>query len=106
MEVSPDNDAILRHIVWHHSQATPDSAFVNLPLVAFDNPREARRYFTKASSNLKAKQSNGEVDTREYIFCDARFPDHKSRHIRLRIIQNLHKARLLHKSRQLFNKLP
>ncbi len=99
MEVSPDNDAIIRHIVWHHSRATCGNTFVNVPLVAFDNTREARKYFTKASSKLQAKQSNGEVDIREYIFCDARFPDHKSHHIRLRIIQNLHKARLFHKSR-------
>lgn len=94
MEVSPYDDSIVRHVVWHHSKSESGNGFVNVPLAAFDNPYDSLQYFSIASSDLKVKQNNGAADIREYIFCDSRQVDHKHYHRRLRILQKIFKARM------------
>ena len=83
-EVNPNDESCTRHIVWHHRSDSQSGQFIRFAVKAFDNKRQAIRFFKKISKELEQNKLRGLAENREYISADVKERKHQENAQRVR----------------------
>lgn len=92
-EINPDDEAITRHIVWHHRYDPSSDNFHRVAIKAFDNKRQAVRYMKKISKELEVNKVEGLAEIREFISSDIKEHNHRHHAQQARLLVRLFKKK-------------